>query len=96
MAPISDPGLHTLTLAWMGLAVLVWVLLWFISAPYGRHNRAGWGPGISARLGWILMETPSLLIMAAMFLTAGRFDEPVGWVFVGLWCGHYLNRSFVH
>jgi len=40
------------TLVWIeiALAVLTFVSLLFITAPYGRHARAGWGPTISAKL----------------------------------------------
>ncbi len=37
--------------AWMGLAAVVFVTLFFVTAPYGRHLRAGWGPQVPLREG---------------------------------------------
>ena len=39
-----------------GLAVVVFVMLFFITAPYGRHVRRGWGPDLGSRLAWVVME----------------------------------------
>ncbi len=81
--------------AWIILAVIVFFVLLYTRAPYGRHRRAGWGPEFSARLGWIVMETPSLLLMVGMFVSAGEFDNAVLWVFVTLWSIHYVHRSWI-
>ena len=40
-------------------AVFVFVLLSWVSAPYGRHDRKGFGPRIPVRTGWIVMEAPT-------------------------------------
>ncbi len=81
--------------AWIVLAVIVFFVLLWTRAPYGRHRRAGWGPELSARLGWIVMETPSLLLMLGMFLSAGKFNNAALWVFATLWSIHYVHRSWI-
>lgn len=84
-----------LFLGWVGVALGVFVTLFFLSAPYGRHGRSGWGPDIAARTGWIVMEAPSLLLMVGLFLTGHRFDA-IQWLAVCLWGGHYTYRSFIY
>jgi 3-oxo-5-alpha-steroid 4-dehydrogenase 1 len=86
---------ETFIWCWMALAVLVFFTLFFISAPYGRHERKGWGPKIPSRVGWILMEAPSALIMALCFIVSEREQDFVAWVFLLLWQIHYINRSFI-
>ena len=82
--------------AWMGLAVVSMVSLLFIDAPYGRHQTTGWGPTTSARLGWVIMETPALLIMAGLFIAGDRFDDVALWIYVLMWCIHYFHRSWIY
>ncbi len=90
---------HNLVLAWIGIAAATFVLLLFVSAPYGRHARAGWGPSIPARLGWVLMESPSPLVLAGLFLAGpqGLAAPALATVaLLALWEIHYLHRSFVY
>ena len=89
-------GVHEIvTFAWIGLAVVVLVMLFFVSAPYGRHSRAGWGPTLGSRAGWILQEAPAAFVMATWLLFLGWPPGPVEIVFLAMWEAHYLNRSFV-
>jgi hypothetical protein len=46
------------------VAAITFVYLFFVSAPYGRHIRKGWGRNISARAGWVIMESPCVVIMS--------------------------------
>jgi hypothetical protein len=76
---------------------LAFVSLHFVSAPYGRHLRDGWGPKVNATLGWIVMEAPSPLVFLACWLVAdpARRFSASGFAFLILWQSHYLYRSFV-
>ena len=48
-------------------AALTFVALFFVTAPYGRHLRAGWGPTVPARVGWIVMESPAVILFAVVY-----------------------------
>ena len=48
--------------SWVIMGLVIFTLLLFITAPYGRHSRRDWGPTIPNRLGWVVMEFPSLLV----------------------------------
>ena len=89
-----EAWLNPAILAWMALAVFTLGVLLLIKAPYGRHARTGWGPTIPNRLGWVLMETPSVLVMAWLFLLADT-RGPCTWVFFGIWQAHYIHRAWV-
>ncbi len=80
----------------MGLAAAVLVLLMFISAPYGRHARAGWGPMIPARVSWVVMELPALVLPIGFFVYSERWDDAVALVFLGLWVFHYGYRTLIY
>jgi protein-S-isoprenylcysteine O-methyltransferase Ste14 len=77
------------------MAPLAVGVLLFISAPYGRHARDGWGPTLPGRLGWILMESPAVLLFAAFFFTGAHATELVPLALLGMWMLHYIHRTFI-
>ena len=81
--------------SWTMLAILVFIWLFFITAPYGRFVRSGWGPMLAGSLNWLLMELPALLVFDAVFIWAGQFTG-VSWTFFGLWNLHYGYRSLIY
>jgi hypothetical protein len=92
-----SPGLHhsavNLTLV---LAAVTFLALCVVSAPYGRHARRGWGPAIGNRAGWIVMESPSVFLFAALFVAGGHRAEIVPCVLCLLWLSHYVQRALVY
>ena len=85
----------TLLVASFVVAGLVFVVLLVVSAPYGRHGRAGWGPSVSNRLGWLLMETPAVLMIALCFWLGAGFEMSAAVVLVVLWEIHYIYRAWI-
>ena len=92
----QDQLYQLLLTGYLSLAALTFPVLFFISAPYGRHSRAGWGPTLSSRLGWVIMEAPASLIVAATFVGGEQPRTTMTWVFLALWQAHYLHRAFVY
>lgn len=78
------------------LAPLVFILLLFVSAPYGKFVRRGWGPALPSWLGWLVMESPAALLPLAFVLAAPAGQGLVTFVFLLLWELHYLRRTFVY
>jgi protein-S-isoprenylcysteine O-methyltransferase Ste14 len=91
--PGADRVLTWLELA---LAVLTFAGLRFVTAPYGRYRRTGWGPTVPARLGWLVMESPAPLLFAAVYATGRHRAELVPLVFLLMWQAHYVQRAFVY
>lgn len=79
-----------------GLALVFFIALFFITAPYGRHNRKGWGPLLQARVGWIVMEFPAFFMILLFYLLSGGWKMIVPTVFLLLWELHYVQRTFVY
>jgi 3-oxo-5-alpha-steroid 4-dehydrogenase 1 len=87
---------HWLVIGWMALAAVTFVALFFVTAPYGRFTRSGWGPRIAARWGWILMETPVLVTFLILYGLSDRKSNPVSLVLVVFWVAHYAHRSLIY
>jgi len=87
---------RALVMVELALALPTALALAFVAAPYGRHARAGWGPTIPGRLGWVLMECPAPLFFAAVYLAGPRRWEPAPLALLALWQLHYLYRAFLY
>jgi protein-S-isoprenylcysteine O-methyltransferase Ste14 len=71
-------------------------VLLFMTAPYGRHLRRGWGPTISSTAGWILMESFAVGTIAVFFFIGDRTCDLMAIVFLAMWQLHYVNRTFIY
>lgn len=90
---------HSLYLLGIGIVAVfglaTFPLLFFVTAPYGRHRRSGWGPMIDARAGWVLQESPSVLLMAWVFFQGPNAFNVAPLVLLAIWQAHYVQRTFI-
>ncbi len=77
------------------MAVVVFVLLFFVDAGYGRFYAPQWGPAIDNRLGWMLMEAPVFVAMLLLWWLSDRREDGIRLVFLLLFELHYFHRAFV-
>ena len=77
------------------LCPVVLLSLLRITAPYGRHHRPGWGPGLPGRLAWFVMELPALLLIGWLVLRDPAVTAAVAWVPLMFWLLHYSYRTLI-
>jgi protein-S-isoprenylcysteine O-methyltransferase Ste14 len=77
-------------------AAMTFVALFFVTAPYGRHLRTGWGPTIPARVGWFVMESPAVLLFLFVYLLGDHAISTVPLALLGMWQFHYIYRTFIY
>jgi 3-oxo-5-alpha-steroid 4-dehydrogenase 1 len=87
---------NILLIAWFVLSAIIFVTLFFIVAPYGRHTRRSWGPQIGDKLGWVIMEAPASLFFAAFFVLGIGQISVTALAFLVLWESHYVHRAFIY
>jgi len=93
---MDDLGLlRTLLAVHVGIGLLTAVALRWVSAPYGRHVREGWGPRVPFAIGWAVMEGLSPVAMTVLFVLGDRHDNVFAWIVLGAWWLHYGHRAFV-
>ena len=80
---------------WTGISIVAFITLLFRSAPYGRHSMSAWGPAMSSRLGWILMESPAVYLMLLFIIIYRGSLGIVELIFTVIWLIHYVHRSFI-
>jgi 3-oxo-5-alpha-steroid 4-dehydrogenase 1 len=70
--PIERPWFHEpLYLIWVSSAIVVFPILFFVTAPYGRFYRSSFGAAVSGAWGWFLQEIPSPIIVDLAFYYVG-------------------------
>jgi len=94
---MSEPVIFNgIVVAWFTLAAAVFIVLFFVAAPYGRHARSGWGLTITTKTGWIVMEAGAPLVFAACFILGENANTVTVLVFLALWEAHYIHRAFIY
>jgi len=92
---MSVPGSYrALVILEFVLAVATFVGLRFVRAPYGRYASKRWGPTVPARLGWLVMESPAVLVFAAVYALGPHRAQATPVVLLVIWQSHYLYRAF--
>lgn len=96
MESIFNPLTYNVVLYSMAvLAVVVFVALHFVEAPYGMTYSAKWGPSVCNRIGWVIMELPAFACMAVVWILSDRALQPALCVMAGLFMIHYFQRTFI-
>ena len=78
------------------LAGITFISLFFVSAPYGRYSRKGWGPQVNAKAAWVVQELPSVVLFAWFFFLGQNSYKVVPVLFLILWQIHYVHRTFIY
>ena len=76
-------------------AIAVFITLYFVEAGYGKMISPKWGPAISNKVAWILMECPVFFVLLYFWLKSERQFETVPLIFFLLFELHYFQRSFI-
>ena len=77
-------------------ALASFLILSFVSAPYGRYVRPGWGPTLRAKWAWMIMESPAVLVILIIFLRYESWTNPVSLFFLLVWEIHYIQRTVIY
>ena len=98
MALTAESIFYIVSFTMLGLAVIVFLTLFRKTAGYGQHYTKKWGWAINNKLGWVLMEIPTILVYGFFFymgyIQHGPFDiVPI--IFLIVWNLHYMQRTFI-
>ncbi|MCC7516205.1 MAG: DUF1295 domain-containing protein [Pseudomonadales bacterium] len=92
-----DITLYNLLLSSIFFAsAITFLVLMFISAPYGKQERDGWGPGINMRVGWFVLELPAFAGMLYFYCRGEHATSAAPLVLFALFQIHYFHRTFIY
>ena len=92
-AALDDFYFLMIIVALFGL--LVFVTLYFVDAGYGKMINPKWGPTISNKIGWMIMELPVFVIMLYYWGISPYRFEPTMLAFFLIFETHYFQRVFI-
>ena len=79
----------------IGIAVVVFVSLYFVDAGYGMLRSPKWGKSINNKVAWFLMEFPIFLAMILLWLLSPHRFDIVPMVFLLIFETHYFQRAII-
>lgn len=82
--------------AWTALAAIAFVALLLRPAPYGRYASRGGRRSIPARWGWLVLESPAVVLFVALWAAGRHAIAPAPLAFLFLWLVHYLHRALIY
>ena len=80
---------------WALIAIGTFIGLFFKVAPYGRYLDSVTSVTLPSRIGWILMESPTVI---GIFIFLLMFQKSIGYVEIclsSIWLLHYIHRTFM-
>ena len=91
----SEYTFNIIIICWILTGLIVFGVLFKITAPYGKFISNKWGALINNRLGWIIMEAPPLLLFSFFFFWGNNSKNLVCLAIYLLWMIHYINRDLI-
>ncbi len=86
---------NILMVSMAGIAVIVFVALYFIEAGYGKAISSKWGPAINNKVAWVMMELPAFLTIVYFWTQSERQFEVAPLVISMMFMLHYFQRTFI-
>jgi 3-oxo-5-alpha-steroid 4-dehydrogenase 1 len=82
--------------SFLTLGCIIFIMLFFFPAPYGRYATKSWGPFINNRVAWVVQEMPAFLMMFVYCLIADRPLTAATASLLCLWQIHFFHRTFIY
>ena len=86
---------NLILIPWLILAIISFLLLFKITAPYGKFSDRKYGVLINYKLGWFIQEIISPLFLFYFFYIGDIEKTFIHWFLIIIWIVHYINRSII-
>lgn len=93
---MSELSFYTLLLISFAISsVFIFLILLYITAPYGKHIREKWGPSINNKIGWFFMEIPTVILYVLFYFIGDKTFHILPTIFLIIWLTHYIHRALI-
>ena len=92
---ISLESYNTFLVIMAGIALVVFIALYFVEAGYGYLFNPKFGFPVPNKVGWVLMECPVFFAMAALWWMSDYAVEAAPLALFLMFELHYFQRSFI-
>jgi 3-oxo-5-alpha-steroid 4-dehydrogenase 1 len=83
-------------ICWIAVGIGAGIYLLRKEAPYGRFSNTRWGPMMSNKLGWLIMEATVMIVFFLWIpFTSFNWHTPAT-VMIALFFIHYIHRALVY
>ena len=87
---------ETILYPWIFIALISFVALLKINAPYGKFFNKNFGFSLPYKTGWFIQEIISpLSLFIFYFLSTKNIENKIVWFFLIIWILHYIYRSII-
>ncbi|GAU93714.1 hypothetical protein RvY_05610 [Ramazzottius varieornatus] len=91
------PLLDVMALVMIATAVVTYVTLQAIPAPYGRYASNAFGPLIPSNVAWFIQECPSFFVPLFVYIRMNSGYVPIeSKILMALFGIHYFQRTFIY
>lgn len=88
---------HKLSMGMLWISPITFLFLYFVTPPnWGKTYKTLLGPTVPPRIGWCLFEIPNLYWSVICFFARSEPLPIANTLLLGLFVGHYINRSIVY
>ncbi|KAK6183052.1 hypothetical protein SNE40_010604 [Patella caerulea] len=88
---------QVISLVYIVWAIIIFLSLQFVTAPYGRYSSGSWGFGVNPKFAWVVQEMPSFIIpiYVLFFTDCPKIRSTPNLILSTLFLLHYFQRSFI-
>lgn len=79
----------------IGIAIIVFVALFFVDAGYGIMRNNKWGKSINNKIAWFFMEFPIFISMFIIWACSENRFDIVPCIFLLIFQIHYIQRTLI-
>nr|APY27067.1 steroid 5-alpha-reductase [Coreopsis rosea] len=94
--PSDEAFFHSAVIAYFLITPPTFISCRYITAPYGKHNRTGWGLTVPPSIAWFLMESPTPWFTLLLFPFGQHSSNPKTLTLISPFLLHYFHRTVIY